>query len=142
MEYIRDLVKDREVYYVETGRSVLDTVRFMVERNIGAVAVVSGDDLVGIFSERDLMKRVVSQGRDPAETTIREVMTADPLVVSPNERITDCMRLMKENAFRHLPVCDGRKLKGLISLRDLILHDLTMKDGEVQLMRAYISQSS
>jgi CBS domain-containing protein len=142
MEQIHDLVKDREVYYVETGRSVLETVRYMVERNIGAVAVVSGENLVGIFSERDLMRRVVSEGRDPGKTTVGEVMTADPLVVSPNEQIKDCMRLMKENSFRHLPVCDGRRLKGLISLRDLILHDLNEKEGEVQMMRAYISSNT
>ena len=142
MEQIFDLVKDRQVYFVETGRTVLDTVRYMVERNIGAVPVVKGDDLVGIFSERDLMKRVVGPGLDPAYTAIKDVMTANPKVVSPHEKITDCMRLMRDNNFRHLPVCDGRKLKGLISLRDLILHDLAKKDGEVEAMRAYITQTS
>ncbi|HVZ16870.1 MAG TPA: CBS domain-containing protein, partial [Terriglobales bacterium] len=69
MERIVDLVKDRDVYYVETSQSVLDTARFMSEKNIGAVAVVRGDELVGIFSERDLMKRVVAVGKDPAATT-------------------------------------------------------------------------
>ncbi len=142
MERIVDLVKDRDVYYVETSQSVLDTARFMSEKNIGAVAVVRGDELVGIFSERDLMKRVVAVGKDPAATTVEQVMTADPLVVSPHERITDCMRTMKEHSFRHLPICDGRKLKGLLSLRDLLLHDLVEKDGEIQSMRAYISAAS
>lgn len=141
MEQIFDLVKDREVYYVDTGRTVLDAVRYMTERNIGAVAVVNGDELVGIFSERDLMKRIVAQGLDPAKVRISDVMTSDPLHVSPHEKITDCIRMMKENSFRHLPVCDGRKLKGLISLRDLILHDLAEKDGENQAMRAYLTQS-
>ncbi len=142
MERIVDLVKDRDVYFVEASRSVLDTARFMAERNIGAVAVVHGDELIGIFSERDLMKRVVASGKNPAATTVEEVMTADPLVVSPQEKITDCMRMMKENSFRHLPICDGRKLKGLLSLRDLLLHDLIEKDGEIQTMRAYISAAS
>ena len=142
MQRIVDLVKDRDVYFVETSRSVLDTVRFMAEKNIGAVAVVRGEELVGIFSERDLMKRVVAQGKNPSATTVEEVMTADPLVVSPQEEITDCMRMMKEHSFRHLPICDGRKLKGLLSLRDLLLHDLVEKDGEIQSMRAYISSAS
>ncbi len=142
MERIVDLVKDRDVYFVEASRSVLDTARFMAERNIGAVAVVHGDELIGIFSERDLMKRVVASGKNPAATTVEEVMTADPLVVSPQEKITDCMRMMKEHSFRHLPICDGRKLKGLLSLRDLLLHDLVEKDGEIQTMRAYISAAS
>jgi CBS domain-containing protein len=114
----------------------------MAERNIGAVAVLRNDELVGIFSERDLMKRVVAAGRDLVRTTVADVMTADPLVVSPQERITDCMRLMKEHSFRHLPICDGRKLKGLLSLRDLLLHDLVEKDGELETMRAYISAAS
>lgn len=142
MQRIVDLVKDRDVYFVETSRSVLDTVRFMAEKNIGAVAVVRGEELVGIFSERDLMKRVVAPGKNPSATTVEEVMTADPLVVSPQEEITDCMRMMKEHSFRHLPICDGRKLKGLLSLRDLLLHDLVEKDGEIQSMRAYISSAS
>ena len=141
MERIVDLVKDRDVYYVEVGRSVLDTAKYMAERNIGAVAVVRGDELVGIFSERDLMKRVIAADRDPANTAVQDVMTADPLVVSPHERITDCMRMMKENSFRHLPICEGRKLKGLLSLRDLLLHDLGEKDGEIQTMRAYIASA-
>jgi CBS domain-containing protein len=142
MERIVDLVKDRDVYFVEASRSVLDTVKYMAERNIGAVAVIKGEDLIGIFSERDLMKRVVAAARNPGATTVEEVMTSDPLVVSPNERITDCMRMMKEHSFRHLPICEGRKLKGLLSLRDLLLHDLVEKDGEIQTMRAYISAAS
>ncbi|HET9696310.1 MAG TPA: CBS domain-containing protein [Terriglobales bacterium] len=142
MEQIFDLVKNREPFYVDAGRSVLDTVRYMVARNIGAVAVIADDQLIGIFSERDLMKRVVAPGQDPLQLRVRDVMTADPVVVSPNEKIIDCIRLMRENSFRHLPVCEGKKLRGLISLRDLILHDLTAKEGEVQAMRAYINQAS
>src|SRR3954470_12948523 len=141
MAHIRDLIREREVYYVDPARTVLDTVRYMVARNIGAVAVVKDGDLVGIFTERDLMKRVVSHGLDVAQTIVRHVMTPDPKTVSPDDRITECTRLMKDNNFRHLPICDGKRLKGVISLRDLILHDLAQKDGEVQAMRAYLSQS-
>jgi CBS domain-containing protein len=141
MEHIRDLIREREVYYVDPARTVLDTVRYMVARNIGAVAVVKDGDLVGIFTERDLMKRVVSHGLDVAQTIVRHVMTPDPKTVSPDDHIVECTRLMKENNFRHLPICDGKRLKGVISLRDLILHDLAQKDGEVQAMRAYLSQS-
>lgn len=142
MEHIHAFLGNREIYFVDSDSTVLDSVRYMVERNIGAVAVVHDGELLGIFSERDLMKRVVSQQRNPATTVISEVMTAEPTVVSPKERITECTRLMKENGFRHLPVCEGRKLVGLISLRDLILHDLSEREGEVQVMRAYLSQSS
>jgi CBS domain-containing protein len=142
MDRIVDLVKARDVYFVEPERSVLDTAKYMADRNIGAVAVVRGDELIGIFSERDLMKRVVAAGKDPSTTTVAEVMTSDPLAVSPQAQIADCMRMMKEHSFRHLPICDGRKVKGLLSLRDLLLHDLVEKDGEIQTMRAYISAAS
>jgi CBS domain-containing protein len=142
MERIRELIKEREVYFVDPGRTVLDTVRYMVARNIGAVAVVKDDNLVGIFTERDLMKRVVSHGLDVAQITVRHVMTPDPKTVSLDDRITDCMRMMKENNFRHVPICDGKKLRGLLSIRDLILHDLAEKHGEVEAMRAYITQAS
>ena len=142
MEHIQDLVKNRDVYFVHEGKSVLDTAKYMAERNIGAVAVLRGDELVGIFSERDLMKRVVAAGRDLVQTKVEEVMTADPLVVSPQAHIGECMRTMKEHSFRHLPICDGRKIKGLLSLRDLLLHDLGEKDGEIQTMRAYIAAGS
>ena len=142
MNVIHEMVKDREPYYVEAEWSALQCVRYMVERNVGAVAVIRDGDMVGIFSERDLMKRVVSEGRSPDATRVHEVMTADPVTVSPQERIEECIRLMRENGFRHLPVCEGRKLKGLISLRDLIDHDLQEKVGEVQTMREYISQNA
>jgi CBS domain-containing protein len=142
MEHISELIRDRETYFVDPGRTVLDTVRYMVARNIGAVAVVQDDNLIGIFTERDLMKRVVSHGLDVSTTLVRHVMTRDPKTVSPDDRIAECTRLMKENNFRHLPVCDGMKVRGLISLRDLILHDLAEKHGEVEAMRAYITQAS
>ncbi|HMK30399.1 MAG TPA: CBS domain-containing protein [Terriglobales bacterium] len=140
MKAIYELVKDRDTYSIESSITVLDAARYMAEKNVGAVAVVRAHELVGIFSERDLMKRVVSEGRNPKTTRVEEVMTKDPCVVSPNETLSNCMRLMKEHNFRHLPVCDGKKLKGLISLRDLLLHDLVEKEGEVHMMRAYISQ--
>src|SRR5262249_30498973 len=97
---------------------------------------------VGIFTERDLMKRVVSHGLDAATTAVYLVMTRDPKTVSLDDKIPDCTRLMQENNFRHLPICDGKNLKGLLSLRDLILHEVAEKRGEVAAMRAYISQAS
>ncbi len=97
--------------------------------------------LAGIFSERDLMKRVVVEGRDPRKTRIGDVMTPDPLTVSPQEKVEACMLLMRQHGFRHLPICDGVQLQGFISLRDLLLHDLDEKDDEVRMMRAYIQIS-
>ena len=78
-------------------------------------------ELVGIFSERDLMRRVVAAGRSPGLTKVSEVMTANPRTVSATETVENCLFLMQENGFRHLPVCEGKKLRGLVSLRDLAL---------------------
>jgi CBS domain-containing protein len=96
---------------------------------------------VGIFSERDLMSRVVAEGLDPRTTLVEEVMTRDPLTVSPCESMENCMLLMRRHGFRHLPVCDGGRLVAVVSLRDILLHDLTEKDHEVRMMRAYIQAS-
>ena len=110
----------------------------MVEHNVGAVPVLKDGQLIGIFSERDLMSRVVVRGTDPALTAVNLVMTEDPLTVAPNDSLETCMTLMKRHGFRHLPVCSGRELRGVISLRDILLHDLDEKDDEVRMMRAYL----
>ena len=135
---ICDLIKDQETYQAEMGHTVLETVRTMVELNIGAVPVVHSGKLVGIFSERDLMRRVVAESRDPRSTCLAEVMTEDPLAVGTGEDLETCMTLMRRHGFRHLPVCHEGQLVGMVSLRDLLLHDLNEKDDEVRMMRAYI----
>jgi len=136
-----DLIKEKESHTITADQTVLEAAREMVENNIGAVAVLHDGELVGIFSERDIMKRVVADGRDPARTRVSEVMTAHPLTVDMRESIEHCMVLMKEHGFRHLPICDGKKLQGMVSLRDILLRDLTEKDEEVRMMRAYIHGS-
>jgi len=135
---ICDLIKDQDTYQAELGQSVLETVRAMVERNIGAVPVIHSGKLVGIFSERDLMRRVVAEGRDPSATCMAEVMTDDPLTISTNEELENCLTLMRRHGFRHLPVCHEGQLVGIVSLRDILLHDLNEKDDEMRMMRAYI----
>jgi CBS domain-containing protein len=138
MSRIYDLLKDRPLFSADAEDSVLEVARFMVEKNIGAVPVLREGKLVGIFSERDLMKRVVVGARAPGSTRVSEVMTPRPQVVDKNEKTDKCMFVMREYGFRHLPVMDGDQIVGLISLRDLILRDLTEKGDEVKQMRAYI----
>ncbi|MBZ5721197.1 MAG: CBS domain-containing protein [Acidobacteriia bacterium] len=135
---VYELIRNQNTYHVDADQMVLDVAQAMVERNIGAVPVLRDGLLVGIFSERDLMKHVVVEGRDPRLTRVFEVMTEDPLTVSPQEDPQTCMILMRRHGFRHLPVCEGQQLLGLVSLRDLMLHDLNEKDHEVRMMRAYI----
>lgn len=141
MSKIYDLIKDNVLHTVTADETVLEAARVMATHNVGAILVLRDGELAGIFSERDIMKRVVAEARDPARTRVSEVMTADPLTVDMRESIEHCMVLMKEHSFRHLPVCDGKKLKGIVSLRDILLRDLTEKNEEVQFMRAYIHRS-
>jgi CBS domain-containing protein len=139
--HVYDLINTQETHLADANQPVLDVARAMVERNIGAVPVVRDGLLVGIFSERDLMKRVVVEGRDPRTTRVEQVMTEDPLTVTPDESLETCMLLMRRHGFRHLPVCEGKELRGIVSLRDILLHDLNEKDHEVRMMRAYIQAS-
>jgi CBS domain-containing protein len=138
---ISDLISNQDTYGAEANQTVFEVVKAMVSRNIGAVPVLHGGKLIGIFSERDLMGRVVAEGLDPLATRIEQVMTKDPLTVSPTESVENCMGLMRRHGFRHLPICDGQRLVAVVSLRDVLLHDLTEKDHEVRMMRAYIQAS-
>ena len=141
MACIYDLIKEQETYRADVSQTVLELAQAMVDRNIGAVPVLREGELVGIFSERDLMRRVVAAGLDPATTLVGEVMTDDPLTVAPTEDVETCMVLMRRHGFRHLPICEGKLLKGLVSLRDIMLHDLNEKDHDIRMMRAYIQAS-
>ena len=138
MTTIREILRGRQTFSANAHDTVLHTARYMVEHNIGAVPVLKDGQLEGIFSERDIMKRVLVEGRDPGKTPVADVMTRNPLVVSPDEKIEHCLVLMKQHGFRHLPVCNGRKLEGFLSLRDLLVHEVDAKDGEVRLMREYM----
>jgi CBS domain-containing protein len=121
MTTLRDLVKDRKVYSVEATRSVLEAARYMMEHNVGAVPVLRNGELAGILSERDIMNRVVAVGRTPGTTAVSEVMTANPRAVGADESVEECLFIMREFGFRHLPIVDGKELKGLVSLRDILM---------------------
>lgn len=121
MMTLRDLVKDRKLYSIEANRSVLEAARYMMEHNVGAVPVLRNGELVGIVSERDIMNRVVAVGRTPGTTTISEVMTANPRAVPAEESLEECLFIMREFGFRHLPIVEGKHLLGLVSLRDVLM---------------------
>src|SRR2546430_12110971 len=134
MALVYDLVKDRKIYSVEADRTVLEAARFMMEHKIGALPVLRNGELVGIFSERDVMNRVVAVGRTPGTTKVSEVMTANPKSVSVQETVENCLFLMREFGFRHLPLTDGKELTGLVSLRDIPLQVLAEKEAEARRM--------
>jgi CBS domain-containing protein len=132
MGQVYEIVKDRRVYSIDVNSTVLEAARFMMEHSIGALPVLRDGEIVGIFSERDIMNRVVAVGRMPGTTKIFEVMTANPKAISLDETIDNCLFLMREFGFRHLPITDGKQLKGLVSLRDILLRYVSQKEAEAR----------
>lgn len=117
---IRDIVADQEVLTAGTKTSVSDAAALMKQRKFGAILVVENDRLVGIFTERDGLYRVVAEQRDARKTTLAEVMTADPQSLAPDDTFARALHLMHAGGFRHVPVVDGGKPIGVVSARDAL----------------------
>jgi len=132
MATVRDLVKDRKVYSIDASRTVLEAARYMMEHNVGAVPVLRNGELAGIFSERDIMNRVVAVGRTPGTTAVSEVMTPNPRSVAADESVEECLFIMREFGFRHLPIVEGKELKGLVSLRDVLMRHAAELEGNAR----------
>ena len=130
MALIYDLVKDRKVLTTDADSTVLEAARFMMEHRIGAVPVLRNGELVGIFSERDIMNRVVAAGRAPGTTKVSEVMTSNPKTVGMDETIENCLFMMREFGFRHVLITDEKNVKGLVSLRDILLRYVGEQERE------------
>ncbi|HXG93682.1 MAG TPA: CBS domain-containing protein [Blastocatellia bacterium] len=141
MKTIGSIVKNasRDLYTVSADDSAYDAARYMAERNIGAVTVVDGTRVVGLFSERDLMKRVVAAGRDPASVRVRDVMTTELTTASPDESYDSALRKMQQAKVRHLPILEDNNFIGLISLRDLLQVDADEKAEEIRMLNTYIN---
>ena len=138
MMSIKEFISNRSVFTVDRNVSVQAAVEYMAEKNIGAVSVMNGDRLVGIFSERDVINRVVAKGLNPATTTVINVMTSNLVVASADETYESCLRKMKQANCRHLPVVEGDKLVGFISLRDLLQVDISEKDDTIEFLNNYM----
>jgi len=138
MKTVGALVAGREVYHARVEQTVREAARYMSERRVGAVAVLEGDRLSGVLSERDIMSRVVARGLDPDAVKVGEVMTRDLVVASASDSNEDGVRKMKQAGCRHLPVIQGDRFLGMVSLRDLLQVDLSEKDEEIRLLNAYI----
>lgn len=141
MKVVSDIISGRDTYCVPIGTTIQDTIRFMTEKNVGAVVIV--DDLnsrrlLGVFSERDLMKRVALPGLDAKQTKVDEVMTRNVAVGLSNESYEACLDRMKKIGSRHLPIVDGERLIGMVSMRDLMQVNIDDKDEEIKMMNAYI----
>lgn len=138
MATIGSLIDARPVFTVQQSVNVLEAVKYMAEKNVGAVAVLDGSRLVGIFSERDVLVRVLSKNLDPQRTPIVQVMTKNLIVAEKDEDEESCLRKMKSANCRHLPVVSGDTLIGMISLRDLLQVELTERDEKLQYLTSYL----
>lgn len=132
---------ERTVATMDEEECTLNAARLMTEKMIGSVVVTSHSRIIGVFSERELMMRVVGKGRDPARVKLREVMQSDNLKVTADTSCEDALEHMRQNRCRHLLVFDQDKFIGLISLRDIVLLTLKEKDGLIHQLEQYISAS-
>lgn len=138
MSRVRDIVHDRELFHVEESSTVAEAARKMAELHVGAILVFSNGRLAGVFSERDLMHRVVLEGLDPNHTLVRQVMSTNLTTVDELATLDEAMELMSTLGCRHLPVMRGHHAVGFLSMRDLMKYELERKTEELHHMRAYI----
>lgn len=138
MMSIKGFLSNRSVYTVDQSVSVQSAVEYMAQKNIGAVSVMDGNRLAGIFSERDVINRVIAKRLNPVTTTVATVMTSNLVVASADESYESCLRKMKQANCRHLPIVDGDNLVGIISLRDLLQVDITEKDDTIEFLNHYM----
>ena len=131
-------VKGREVYSVAPQTSVLEAIRVMAERHIGALVVIEEGRLVGILSERDYARKVVLNGRSSTSTAVREIMSAPVVTVAPENTVDDAMRLMTARRIRHLPVVKADTLLGVVSIGDLVKAVIEEQRHTIEDLRSYI----
>ena len=140
MVTIRHVVCDREPYFVKDTATALDAAVYMADRRIGAVCVLDADDkLCGIFSERDLLNRVVVKKRDPSGVPIRDVMSEPRAVIDCADTPHEALERMEKVGSRHLPVVDGERFVGMLSMRDIMRVEISEQGAELQLLHEYIS---
>jgi signal-transduction protein with cAMP-binding, CBS, and nucleotidyltransferase domain len=138
MSLVRDIVQDRELYRVEESDTVAVVTQHMAGLHVGAILVFKGNSLRGIFSERDLLRRVVLERLDPEATPVRDVMSTQITTIDESATLEEAMEAMQRNNCRHLPVTRDGRVEGFLSMRDLMNYELARKTEELQHMRAYI----
>jgi CBS domain-containing protein len=140
MTSVADLLhqKGRQVWAVAPDQTVLDALRLMAEKEVGALLVTSGDDVVGIVSERDYARKIVLKGKSSETTPIREVMSAEVTAVSPRQSVEECMAVMTAKRIRHLPVIEEGKLVGIVSIGDLVKAVIEDQQFTIQQLEHYI----
>lgn len=140
MGRVADLIrtKGNTVYSIESVASVYEAVRSMVSHNSGSLLVVDGVEIRGIITERDYLREIVLKGRTSKSTEVREIMTSNVICVGPNDSIDDCMAIMTEKRIRHLPVLDGGRLAGIISIGDVVRQLAKDQRAQIRYLSDYI----
>ncbi|QJD79088.1 CBS domain-containing protein [Spirosoma rhododendri] len=141
---IRQILQGKSInalFSVGSGETVLDALKLMAEKNIGAVLVVDNDELTGIFSERDYARKIVLKGRHSDDTLVRDVMTPNVITIEPEQRLEDCMQIMSDKHIRHLPVMESGKLIGIISINDVVTAIMRDQKTRIDSLESYISGS-
>ncbi|MBN9365684.1 CBS domain-containing protein [Paenacidovorax caeni] len=143
MTIVSDILKSKSsnaIHRIAPGDSVLDALKLMAEKGIGALLVMEGQDIVGIVTERDYARKIALLGRTSAATLVRDVMTRDVLYVRPSQSSEECMAIMTGNRLRHLPVVDDAgQLQGLISIGDLVKDIISAQKFIIDQLQHYIS---
>ncbi|MBV6776784.1 MULTISPECIES: CBS domain-containing protein [Xanthomonas] len=141
MQTVRQLLgtKQVEVFAVAADAAVIEAVRLMAEKAIGAVLVMEGPRLVGIVSERDYARKVVLRDRSSSTTSVAQIMSAEVVTVSPSETVERCMQLMTDGRFRHLPVVENGRVQGVISIGDLVKAVIEAQQQDIDQLQRYIA---
>lgn len=141
MKLVKHLLdaKGRHIISIAPDASVLDAVKLMAERSVGALVVLDGEQLAGIISERDYARKVIIKGRSSKNTTVAEVMTEKVLTTSSAQTVNQCMELMTERRIRHLPVLEDNRVIGMISIGDLVQAIISDQQEEIEQLESYIS---
>src|ERR1700687_2130559 len=132
-------MKPKRVVSVRPEQSVLEAIKVLAAEDVGAAIVMTGENLAGIFSERDYTRKVVLLGRASNTTRVEEIMTANVVCVSPRTRARECMQLMTEKNIRHLPVLDEGRVVGMVSIRDIVSDIIADQDFTIEQLEHYIS---
>lgn len=138
MESVKDLLKERQVYTIQSGATIKETVDYMAGKGVGLLPVLKDEKLVGVFSERDLVKRVIAESKDLNSTLVDDVMSKNLIVAKIDETNEELLAKMNEAKTRHILIIENDKLVGVLSLRDLLAIDLHHFKSTVEVLHNYI----
>jgi CBS domain-containing protein len=131
--------KGSAVWSIAPNAMVFDAIQLMADKNVGALPVVEQGELLGIISERDYTRKVILKGKSSKDTPVRDIMTQKPVTVQPGDSVSECMHLMTEKRVRHLPVMDGGKMVGLLSIGDLVRRIIWAQTATIDNLEKYIT---